>query len=71
MMIEKRRVGRPTKEPERRLSVTVQISVTVDEADALYANARRMRCSVAEIVRSACRRSGVMCIEDVSATRSA
>ena len=56
----KRKPGRPPLPPELRLSVTVQILVTPDEADALYSNARRQRRPMSEMVRDACRRAGLM-----------
>lgn len=51
-----RRPGRPPLPPERRLSVTVQVCVTADEADRLYGLARRLRVPLSDLVRDACLR---------------
>jgi hypothetical protein len=59
-MQEKRKPGRPRIAPELRLSVTVQILVTPDEADALYSNSRKRRRPMSELVRDACRRAGLL-----------
>ncbi len=67
MSAPKRKPGRPTLAPELRLSVTLQIQVTVDEADALYTNARRRRQSMAEMVREAIRRAGLMTVAPLEA----
>jgi hypothetical protein len=54
---EKRKPGRP---PGRRLTVTVQVLVSEDEADAMYHQAQRRRLPLSILVREACRRAGLM-----------
>jgi hypothetical protein len=65
----KRKPGRPPIAPQLRLSVTIQILVTPDEADALYTNARRRRCPMSEMVRDAVRRAGLLTVVDIDAAK--
>jgi hypothetical protein len=58
--VERRKAGRPKMQPEDRLSIKIHVVVTPAEADAMYSSSRRLRRPLADLVREACRRYGLM-----------
>ena len=55
-----RRRGRRSLPPEERLSIKIHVKVSAAEADAMYSSSRRLRRPLADLVREACRRAGLM-----------